>query len=519
MTDVALKFRYAVPAAGTDVTLQFDPNAGARYLYTLIIPAGSTTTCLVIPYIQEVIGTLAIRDDRDSAAGILTHVPQYFINAPVVERRDRLASSLRFSARTTWNIGDITERGDIVSSTGHITTVSVGTGAVTERDDRVAGVFHVDPLFVATGAIKERRDQIFTVTKVTQVTRQTDGVVMSDAISVQRTLNLLESVVGTITQFAHLLRFAYGATSILSTDRIYAGFVALVTESVVATEAAVPVGLPVLDIIDRLIATGTAATTLEATLSLATALVASERVLTGYSVSLNDAIEATDAVHERVIAYTYAIEQILATTAPTYSLTLVHAGSEQIVATTQQSLSASLTALLREGAEVRTVIRIGEDVYVGWVVNSETGGISQYEGYAFNSMTRLGNHFYGAGGQGISLLEGETDNGEPILSKLTTGRLQLGALSNRKVTTGDVYLVGTASGDLYLRVTPYGRHNPDSDTHQYRVVGNVTNSTMKREIGRGLAGHTWSFELESIEGSRLDLDAIEIFPILLNRRV
>lgn len=170
-----------------------------------------------------------------------------------------------------------------------------------------------------------------------------------------------------------------------------------------------------------------------------------------------------------------------------------------LVTTSLQTLQSSTGADLPSNAAV-------------WVVNLDTAASAQYDDYGFNSFFRRGNDYFGVANDGIYKLSGDTDAGAPINALAAFARSSLGMQTPKHVPA--VY-IGTASdGALVLRVDAdnivryYKARTTSADLHQHRV-----------DIGRGVRGVYWEFELLNQNGGDFELADVTLLPVGLDRRV
>jgi hypothetical protein len=150
---------------------------------------------------------------------------------------------------------------------------------------------------------------------------------------------------------------------------------------------------------------------------------------------------------------------------------------------------------------------------LGWVLNTESSGVTQYDQYPFNSLTRFGNRYLGAGAMGICELSGDTDNGQLIAAKLKTGVTDFDSPMRKRVDRA--YLGITAEGDILLKVTT---DKGVEDGYQCTPrVGDIHTERVK--LGKGVKSRYWQFELSNSEGANFELESLEWVPIILSRRL
>ena len=89
-----------------------------------------------------------------------------------------------------------------------------------------------------------------------------------------------------------------------------------------------------------------------------------------------------------------------------------------------------------------------------WVMNTETGGFTRYEGFNFNSYAKIGDSYYGCAEDGIYQLDGDTDSGEPIRAMVSFGKQDFGTSAFKHIS--NAYIGVSSTGKLVLRVIAEG---------------------------------------------------------------
>jgi hypothetical protein len=140
-------------------------------------------------------------------------------------------------------------------------------------------------------------------------------------------------------------------------------------------------------------------------------------------------------------------------------------------------------------------------VYETWVLGGNSFEPSVFSNFPFNSFAVMGGQAYAANENGVYLLGGDHDNGEPIRSGARIGPINLG-------TDGEKRLRGINFGDggpgTRVRVraeTGEEVYAPERDDN--RVV-----------VSRNIQGRT--FEIDIMEF--IELSHLEISPLRLARR-
>lgn len=176
------------------------------------------------------------------------------------------------------------------------------------------------------------------------------------------------------------------------------------------------------------------------------------------------------------------------------------------------SVQALLGALAYSSAAAGSATPPFEDPGNVWVVNDDTGAISTYVGFPFNSYARIGDAYYGLKSDGLYLLEGDTDDSAVIRASLDFGQLDFGTTAFKRVT--DVYVGMTSTNKLLLKVTADGK------SYVYQQQRSSTVSAAQRFVpGKGLQGMVLAFELYNLDNTDFELSSIEFTAIPLSRRI
>ena len=146
-----------------------------------------------------------------------------------------------------------------------------------------------------------------------------------------------------------------------------------------------------------------------------------------------------------------------------------------------------------------------------WVVNTRTNAVTEYANYNFRSFAQMGNRYIAAGPEGLYELDGDTDDGELIISRLMGGYLQL----NEKKMFGikSAYVAIRGGGRFYLKLI-----SGDGREYIYELKAQPNLMTTKVKVGKGIRTTYMAYELIT-EGQDFDLDSIEFLPMTSGRRV
>lgn len=151
---------------------------------------------------------------------------------------------------------------------------------------------------------------------------------------------------------------------------------------------------------------------------------------------------------------------------------------------------------------------------LGVVIHFEAGsGATQYFGWPFNSMAKIGNKYFGAGPNGLYQIGGDDDAGVAIGAEIESGVTDLGSPNQKRIRC--VYLGGQFDGDMVLTTKDdaenervYAVPGPDGDNQR----------SLKVPVGRDGKGRYWQLRLENEDGTDFSLDAMDVSFLVLARR-
>jgi hypothetical protein len=183
---------------------------------------------------------------------------------------------------------------------------------------------------------------------------------------------------------------------------------------------------------------------------------------------------------------------------------------ETLELTADEAVRMIFSAEIDETIEIAGAYLAPNGSVTTWVMNTRTGGVTEYQNYAFNSFARVGNKYLGAADDGLYELLGDKDDGDDIIATIRSGFAQWSGthLGSFKAA----YLAVAGVGDYVLRVL-----TRDGKTFNYRVTA-ADGRTVKVNMGKGLRSRYFAFELVST-GQDFDLDTLEFIPLVADRRV
>lgn len=152
--------------------------------------------------------------------------------------------------------------------------------------------------------------------------------------------------------------------------------------------------------------------------------------------------------------------------------------------------------------------------YDVWVFNAETFAASRYTNYDFNSFAAYQGRYYGANSQGLYELTGATDAGVNIPASIMFGRMNFGTSRLKRMLRA--YLGGTSDGKMVLRVV-----GDDGALRTYKTNVALSDPVRYKRVdpAKGLSAHYWQFEITNELGQEFALDSLDLYPVILQRRV
>lgn len=295
----------------------------------------------------------------------------------------------------------------------------------------------------------------------------------------------------------------------------------LIAEGLVLDDTIVPDWRALGRVVSGLILSGHASGVAEAL-----AIIAEAVTLTSFEKALllalvADDVELTSQLTHRYLQIVAVIERMLLEASQSSVYQLVVLVSEDFVLDTGENGQVDMVALLREAIGLTIGLEFDDGRYIAWTLNTESGGLSSYSNYPFNSYFKLGQRYYGVHAGGIVELVGDTDAGTAIAARLRFGMFDFN--DRHEKTYEDAFLGVAANGDLLLKVifvTNKGQHAGKKVMAVYKVNYRPSGSQRdtRAKIGRGVQAVDFDFVLENVDGADFDLSNIQFNPVVGARR-
>lgn len=152
---------------------------------------------------------------------------------------------------------------------------------------------------------------------------------------------------------------------------------------------------------------------------------------------------------------------------------------------------------------------------VVFCMNLDSGGTSKYSGYSFDSTALIGSKYYGANDDGLFLLDGDDDAGEPIQAEFGYGKLDFGA-ANMK-TIGYCYL-GTDAGSMKMRVDSHVNGREAGFDYRSRCH-RAGMREVRFDLGRGIKSTYIMPTFYNMNGDDFEVDNVRFLVAASDRRI
>lgn len=184
----------------------------------------------------------------------------------------------------------------------------------------------------------------------------------------------------------------------------------------------------------------------------------------------------------------------------------------------QLGLNLPVTCTTIEQASVTPVL--GMDVAIelpgafmdAWAVNLDSGGVTRYTNYPFETVANIGGRRFGASFDGLFELAGTTDAGTPIEAKFDIGLKDFG---NRQLKRVDqIYLDVSSTGQMTVAVSAEGA----SYTYPVRSYG-ADIQTQRATPGKGMRANYFGFEIGNTAGCDFEITSLNFLVAESARRI
>lgn len=152
-----------------------------------------------------------------------------------------------------------------------------------------------------------------------------------------------------------------------------------------------------------------------------------------------------------------------------------------------------------------------------WAVNLDSSASSYFENFAFNSFAKIGDKYIGAQADGLYILDGATDDGDPIRASINFGRLRFNSDNWKSMYTA--YMAGLCDDTMYLKIS-YVDTSGDAQEYVYSARrSDDVERTQRFDVGRGITAHSMMLELFNNEGCDFELRSFSALATDKTRRI
>lgn len=130
--------------------------------------------------------------------------------------------------------------------------------------------------------------------------------------------------------------------------------------------------------------------------------------------------------------------------------------------------------------------------------------VTRYDNYPFEQIVRFNGKYYGVALDGLYLLEGDDDNGDPIIWDAETCVTDFG--THNLKTAVSAYMSGIVAQGMTIKVTANQR---DTYTYRYATPRDDSPQNHRQKFGKGLKATYYSFQFTDSQGRQFRLNNCE----------
>lgn len=272
-----------------------------------------------------------------------------------------------------------------------------------------------------------------------------------------------------------------------------------------------------LRMVEQVAASDAALTSWQTAMTVAEVATALDLVAAGWAFSVVETAEANDTITPFVAMLATLLEEAVATDTLSNTLTVTVVSTETAAGADTVTTMAEFFETMDESVVAAVTLRLGDDVYTGWALNTEEGAVSEFQRYEFNSFCQLRGEYYAAGTDGIYRIGGSSDAGEAIVGYLKTGLLDFGSSLQKRMDSA--WLAIATDGAVRMKVVT--TDGGEAEETWYQVVSKddgAVAENLRLKIGKGLKSRHWQFELVVEDASEFAMDELQLIPMILSRR-
>lgn len=329
---------------------------------------------------------------------------------------------------------------------------------------------------------------------------------LSDALALTETTSALRTRLATLTETV-----AFSETLRVILQEVLNDSLDLADEAQLSNRILVTLA-------DTLLITGEATNTLRAMAMITETLALAEVLRLVQIGDITDAVALAETLDASMSAYERLVVEAIFSDEARGLAQVVVVMEDDLALTDAATPTALWLATIEEGLGFSISFVFDGEAYVGLSLNAATKALTSYTNYPFNSMASFNGQTYGASAEGLYRLGGADDAGTAIIWKLRTGLSNFGTSRNKGLDAA--YLGFTADGRVGLKciiVAPTG----EKIAYWYELTNQTAENPLAKrlQLGRGLKSVYMGFELSNIDAGDIELDIIELHPIILDGRL
>ena len=271
---------------------------------------------------------------------------------------------------------------------------------------------------------------------------------------------------------------------------------------------------PIITLYEQISANDSAITVGEFTISVVSALVLSGRLGDLGSILITEGLTVNSSVVSAFLYVESIVEEYIVSELASTGQIVLFAVEEDLSVSSLSDLSGS--SYFNSIAENISfyLARDNDFVYEAFAFNTENYALSRYDNFNFKNSCKFNEDHLFSNETGVYRLAGSYDfPSVPITSVIKTVSMDFGTSNKKQLPK--LYIGVTNSSKLILKVSV------DGATSVYYQLNLETDhlDTQMFDIGKGLIGRYFQFELSTKDNSELGIDELEFFPVMFGRKV
>ena len=157
------------------------------------------------------------------------------------------------------------------------------------------------------------------------------------------------------------------------------------------------------------------------------------------------------------------------------------------------------------GFDAGSIAGVGSGAFEGWALNLRSGGVTRITNWPFVQIVKWGDKTLGVAADGLYLIGGDDDAGQPIAWEWRSGLDDLGSPGMKRVPV--LYVDGVIDGEVFI-ITKDDRG--DIRRYRYEAERGRIHMPHRRELGKGV--RTRNIALGMANGPRgayMEIDGLE----------